>query len=337
MKQYWRVGTIRSLLGLVLGMFVLGRKYYPYVPILADEGLIGALVLGTLLVFLFMGLGWLYDEKAKMWSQQVQATTERNAYQYVANYKTYAFNYPILYALLLVLNKTLTKLNLSTRAIPDSIAYMDIYFKRKLVKRDIFSALPAAKEYMKKHPFAQGADTAERPIGLRSRIKLGFQVQLLRLTWIQSLTGLLQDVLVFGALYVVLFVPESVTAATDTVPLEYLVLGILFISLPLFMVLASLGWIYDRRLRIWSPDMIVKFERNPYQYLPEPYLHIQLFPFYLALFSTIRQVFMEAGLDATSIDRVLAFLQEYSELDVARTEDMDKAKRLRKSLGVLFS
>ena len=41
MKQYWRVGTIRTLLSLALGTLVLGKLYYEYIPVLADLGFLG--------------------------------------------------------------------------------------------------------------------------------------------------------------------------------------------------------------------------------------------------------------------------------------------------------
>ena len=66
MKQYWRVGTIRALLSLALGMLVLGKYYYIYIPVLSDLDLAGALILGTVLMILFMVVGWIYDDKAKL-------------------------------------------------------------------------------------------------------------------------------------------------------------------------------------------------------------------------------------------------------------------------------
>ncbi|MHA2022411.1 MAG: hypothetical protein ACTSWQ_01995 [Candidatus Thorarchaeota archaeon] len=40
MKQYW------TLSSLAMGMFVLGRLYYEYIPGLRDLGVLGALTLG---------------------------------------------------------------------------------------------------------------------------------------------------------------------------------------------------------------------------------------------------------------------------------------------------
>ena len=57
MKQYWRISTIRTLAGLVLGMLVIGQLYYEYIPPFAELGIVGALILSFILILFFMGLG----------------------------------------------------------------------------------------------------------------------------------------------------------------------------------------------------------------------------------------------------------------------------------------
>ncbi len=74
------------------------------------------------------------------------------------------------------------------------------------------------------------------------------------MNWIQSLTVLFQDVLVFCALYVTLLFPDQVV--DGLVPLNYLMLGILFLSLPLYLFLIAAGWYYDKKLRVWSADIV---------------------------------------------------------------------------------
>jgi hypothetical protein len=96
MKQYWRIGTIRATLALAMGMFSLGKVYYKDIPFLFEMGVVGALIMGTILVLAFLGVGWLYDEKAKLWNEQIQVQTERSVYQYIPNYKNYGFDYPVL-------------------------------------------------------------------------------------------------------------------------------------------------------------------------------------------------------------------------------------------------
>ena len=95
MKQYWRVGEIRALSALAMGMLVIGRWYYGYIPILQDWGILGALILGAFLFSGFLAIGWAYDIKARMWSQSNQVSVEKNPYSYVPNFKNAAFEYPI--------------------------------------------------------------------------------------------------------------------------------------------------------------------------------------------------------------------------------------------------
>lgn len=336
MKQYWRVGTIRAVSSLVLGMLVLGRLYYVYIPGLNDMGLLGALALGSILILLFMGLGWVYDVRARMWSHQAQALKERNAYEYVANYKTYALDYPVFYAILQTMENILEKANLETESIDDFLRYFKNYFLRSTSRQDLAAAMPAAKEFMETHPLTNSPEMTQRKVGLGARAKLAFQVHMLRLTWIQSLTGLFQDVLVFGAMYVTIFYYEGADAIGGVVPIEYLVQGILFISLPLFVLLASLGWVYDKKLRIWSPDIVVKVERNPFMYVAEPRMHIMVLPLFHAILGTLNEVLIAAGIEDNEINRILRYINDYSNLDVSRDGDMEKVRNLRSSYGEIF-
>jgi len=336
MKQYWRVGTIRAVSSLVLGMLVLGRLYYVYIPGFNEMGLLGALALGSILVLLFVGLGWVYDVRARMWSQRAQALTERNAYEYVANYKTYALDYPVFYAILQTMKNILEKANLETESIDDFLRYFKDYFVRSTSRQDLAAAMPAAKEFMETHPLTNSPEMTQQKVGLGARAKLAFQVHMLRLTWIQSLTGLFQDVLVFGAMYVTIFYYEGADAIGGVVPIEYLIQGILFISLPLFVLLASLGWVYDKKLRIWSPDVVVKVERNPFMYVAEPRMHIMVFPLFHALLGTLDEVLIADGIEDNEINRILRYISDYSNLDVSRNEDMEKVRNLRSSYGEIF-
>ena len=58
MKQYWRVGTVRTLLSLALGTLVLGKLYYGYIPVLADLGFLGAVTFGAFLFLIFLGVSY---------------------------------------------------------------------------------------------------------------------------------------------------------------------------------------------------------------------------------------------------------------------------------------
>ncbi|MHA1960590.1 MAG: hypothetical protein ACW99U_10175 [Candidatus Thorarchaeota archaeon] len=329
MKQYWRVGTIRTLTSLGLGMLVLGKWYYVYIPVLQDMGLIGALTFGTLLFFFFLGLGWLYDQKARMWSQKLQTTTERNPYTYVPNFKLIAKEFPIIQVLLHSVRGVLKETKESTSTLDDFTRYIDSFFKTKPIKKDIFSAEEKALEFIDEHEFSPDEKMEKGRISLRSRIKLGFETQLLRFTWIQSLTGLLQDVLIFGAFYVLIIFPW--------VPVEHeLFFAIFGISLPLLVILTIAGWYYDKKLRVWSVDTAVKIERNPYSYVAEPYIFSRFLPFFFTYLKTLQKILIKKGQVCPEIIESLEYFEKYSQLVVSRDEDLWNALKIRKSLGNLF-
>ncbi|MHA2150167.1 MAG: hypothetical protein ACXAAN_16130 [Candidatus Thorarchaeota archaeon] len=336
MKQYWRVGAIRALASLALGMFVLGRLYYEYVPVLQDMGLIGALILGSALVLLFMGFGWIYDVKGRMWSPQAQAGVERSPFSYVADYRSYAVDYAVFHSVLTTLKGIQSRLDFDTESIDDILRYLGGFFDRGINRKDIFSASGDAKDFMQDHPFSPLSAEAEKSVSLGGKAKHAFQVQMLRLTWIQSLTGLFQDVLIFGTFMIALIYFEGSGVVSGIVPFQILIIGIFVISLPLFLILATLGWFYDRKLQIWSPDLMVKVERNPYTFVAEPRLHIMILPAFFAVLETMREVLLSVNADTSDIDRILSYIEEYGKLDVARDEDMARARELRKSYGALF-
>ncbi|MFW9767184.1 MAG: hypothetical protein ACFFF9_13665 [Candidatus Thorarchaeota archaeon] len=329
MKQYWRIGTIRALASLGLGMLVLGRYYFGYVPVLADLGWIGALSLGVILIFVFLGVGWWYDQKARMWSQMMQASAERNPFYYVPNYKSLTMEYPIFYTLIQVMKDVANSIGHDIQRMSDLIHFMDEFFQSKPDKRDIRAMEKAAQKYMENNPFKEFEVQIQTKIPIRSRVKLAFETQKLRLTWIQNLTGLVQDVLVFGALYVVILFPAA--------SLEYqLFFAIFGISLPMLIVLTILGWYYDKRLKIWSVDEAVKIERYPYSYVAEPYLYSRIYPFLFVFFKTMRDILKTKSKSLEEIDEALIYLGRFWNLDVSRTQDLTEAQQLRKAYGVLF-
>ncbi len=335
MKQYWRIGTIRVLLSLALGMFVLGKGYYTYIPFLADLGLLGALILGTFLVLLFLGIGWLYDEKGKMWSPQLQVIAERNPYQYISNYKSMVYDYQVFYALIATLKKIMIKSGLDYSTLDDLAKHIGKFFDRKVTRSDIFGAEPDAEIFTEEHPFIVGQEHPKSRIPLSARLKLGFQTEILRLNWIQALTGLVQDVLVFGALYVTIIFPEQVTES-GLVPIYYLFLGIIFLSLPLFFFLIFAGWYYDKKLRVWSADFIVKFERDPYMYVPDPRNGVMEIPFFLVLLKTLVAIYEKKNLDTMELDRMIQYLEIYKLFDASVDQHMQEARSLRKEFDVNF-
>ena len=336
MKQYWRVGTIRTLLSLALGTLVLGKLYYEYVPVLADLGFLGAVSFGAFLFLVFMGLGWLYDEKARLWNESVVIQTDRYPFAFVPEWRVFASDYPTMYSLLRILRESFTKVGLDTTRIDDTAAYLAHFFKKQPGNRnDLFSSEGEAERFLAEHPFVAGsADHGRRRFSIGTRLKRSFQIWVLRLNYIQSLTGLGQDVLVFAAFYVAILFPS--VAEGDVVPIEYLLQGILFMSIPIFLVMVAAGWFYDRRLKLWSPQMAVDVERTPYSYVPDPRTRALVFPMFFTLISTTREILHQEGRRTEDLDRIIAYQDQFYGLHVSRNEDMETARRIRAELGGIF-
>jgi hypothetical protein len=335
MKQYWRVGTIRTLLSLALGTLVLGKLYYGYIPIIADWDFYGAITFGALLFLVFLGLGWVYDEKAKLWNEQIVIQTDRYPFAFVPDWRLFAADYPTMYSLLFVLRNSFDKIGLDTRRIDELVIYLTNFFeKRPGNRKDLFSSEGEAERFLMEHPILESATERKRKYSIGTRIKRWFQIWLLRLNYIQALTGLGQDVLVFAAFYVVIIFPGA--SEGGLVPIEYLLQGILFLSLPIFLAMVLAGWFYDRRLKLWSPQQTVNVERNPYSYLPEPRTYALTFPMFFTLISIIREIIAKEGLQTDKLDRIIEFQSEFLKLDVSRNEDMKISQKLRKDLGDVF-
>lgn len=333
MKQYWRITAIRAWMGLALAMFSLGKVYADEVPSLAALGLLGAVILGGVLVLIFLGIGWLYDVKGRMWSPKMQALVERDPYRYIPNYKTYAIDYPALYAIILTLQDVLEARGLTSEPLNDVKAYMQRYFARRPEREDITGAEVDSEEFLAEYPFT-GEPVQKKRVGLKGRGKLGFEVFKLRLEWIQDLTGLLQDALVFAAVYVVWIFPS--VSVNGVVPVGYLILGFILLSIPMLFLITSVGWFYDKKLRVWSPDMIVKVERTPYTYVPYPRDYAMDFPAHFTILETMKALFEALNIDAEEIERILAYMNEYCDFKASRDEDMQKARDLRRQYGPVF-
>ena len=123
MKQYWRVGEIRTIVGVLLGMLVLGRYYYTFIPFFNsfDPSILGAILLAGTFLLIFLIAGYVYDEKLRLWNEQTQVLAEKNPYQYVPNPRLYQIEYPIFYAMIDTLRQLLVKRGLDTENI-DSLA-----------------------------------------------------------------------------------------------------------------------------------------------------------------------------------------------------------------------
>jgi hypothetical protein len=336
MKQYWRVGTVRALLSLALSMLVLGKYYYGYIPIISDLDLWGAILLGVFLTLLFMGIGWFYDVKAKLWNESVVVGLERYPYSFVPEFRNIASDYPTIYALVSTLRMLFIRLNLDTTRLDRIAEYFDDYFKKQPSSRqDLFRSEKEADEFLDENPLMDSKERiGQQKFRFGTRIKRAFQLWVLRLNYIQSFTGLGQDVLIFGAVYVAFIFPD--VAEKGLVPIEYLFQGILLLSVPAFIAMVFAGWFYDKKLKLWSPDLAVQVERNPYSYVPDPRTYSLTFPMFYTLTKLLRDVFRQLNIENLNIDTTAEYLDRFLQLNVSKQEDMDTAVRNRAKLGNIF-
>ena len=335
MKQYWRIGTVRAIFALLMGMLILARYYYVFIPWLLDMGFFGALFLALILLLIFLFAGYLYDVKGRLWSEKMQVMAEKNVYSYVPSFKSLSTEYPYVYCLVDTMKQILTHYKLNTTAVDDLAVYLDSYFSRSAQEtKDIKESQRMANEFNAGHRFTETQEPKRKCVGIRARIAKGFQLQVWRLTWVQNFSGLAQDVLVFAALYVGILFAE--VAEANVVPFNYLILGILTLSLPLYLGLVVAGWYYDKKLRLWSPDMAVKVERNPYSYVPDLHMIGYEQPFLYALFNLYLSLFNKLNLDNSELVKATVFLESFWTLTAGIHSDMDVARNLRKDFGKVF-
>ncbi|MBD3407682.1 MAG: hypothetical protein GF411_16310 [Candidatus Lokiarchaeota archaeon] len=334
MKQYWRMGQIRTLLSLALGMMVLGRWYYGYIPIIQDWGVFGAIFLGSILILLFMGIGWYYDVKAVMWSYSIRAKILRNPYSYIPNFRSKAIEYPIFYILIKTLIQFQKKLGIKNSSLTQLPNYFITYFNRGIQKSDLLDSHSASKEYMKEHPFIKEEIEDMPKIGLIGRAKGAFEDNMLRLTWIQALTGLFQDIMVLGAFYLTLIFPTLVV--DNRLPFFLLITGVALISIPIVSVVAIAGWYYDKKLSVWRSDIAVQVERNPYTYLPAPKEYTMYIPFFYAILQFYIELCDKLDCDKSDLEKTVEYLREYTELNISTNQNMQKAKSNSREFGTLF-
>ncbi|MFW9975732.1 MAG: hypothetical protein ACFFDQ_10725 [Candidatus Thorarchaeota archaeon] len=337
MKQYWRIGTIRALLSLALGMFVLSKYYYIYIPILSDWDLFGAITLGVILILVFMGVGWGYDEKAKLWNEAVVVQTERYPYAFVPEYRTYAVDYPMTLSLMKILKGIYLQAGIDTHKLDYLGKYLESFFRKNPSnKRDLMIAEIEARRFMEDNPFiGQPATDSIKRYSVSTKMKRLFQVWILRLNYIQSFTGLGQDVLVFAAVYVAIIFPT--VAEKGLVPIEYLFQGILFLSVPIFLLMVVAGWFYDRRIKLWSPSMTVEEERSPFNYVPEPRTLSLTVPFFYGTLHFLYTILKHHNLDAKYSENLFEYMNRFLKLRVSRDEDLDFGRNIWKEHKGVFN
>lgn len=310
-------------------MLVIGKLYLDFVPVLRDMGVIGALLLGMMLFLAFLSLGWIYDIRLRMWSQKIQANYERHAYYHIPMIRTDIFEYPVLYAIVQTIKSLADKFEIDGVSIDQLATYLQEYFSLRPNKTDINRSIEMGKEFLDEHPFSRTEYDTSQAISISSRIKLGWETQILRLTWIQSLTGLVQDTLVFGALYVFVIFPDA--ASENAIFLAFFA-----ISLPLLIFLVFVGWVYDKKLRIWSADLAVRVERNPYTYILQPALVAFTIPFFYTLLRVFHETLIKLGLDTEELEKIILYFDEYTKIRTTTSKDLDSAVKMRAKLGSLF-
>ncbi|MCK4567255.1 MAG: hypothetical protein KAU48_08095, partial [Candidatus Thorarchaeota archaeon] len=260
---------------------------------------------------------------------------ERNPYQYTPAPRFKMAEYPTLYAVTSTLRELLIKLQMDTKQLDGFIEYLDRHFGYLPTSKAVFDESTAlGYQFMEDHPFV--SKSTKEPFGSNKtfRMKKGFLTEVWRMTQIQAFIGLAQDVLIFAAFYSLLLFPAVVV--NGVLPLNYLMLGILLIALPLFIVLVMFGWFYDRKLKLWSPTHAVLWERIPYSYVPEPRSFIFLFPIFYTLLDTYYRLFVNLGIDTTYLVRIIGYMDDYWQLDVKKDSDMALSRKKRSDLGKIF-
>ncbi|MHA1770221.1 MAG: hypothetical protein ACTSXS_01335 [Candidatus Thorarchaeota archaeon] len=337
MKQYWRLSTIRAIIGVLLGMLVLGRYYYQFVPILRDmsPSVLGAITLGMIFLGIFLFVGYLYDDVSHLWNERMQVAIEKDPFSYVPFIRTKMAEYPYFYIWIYLLKELSDETQVPTQHLKDLVLYLEKYFQRRVdIKKDLFTALDKGIEFLKQHPFVDDESFKTTRRSIRTRIKKQFLLYVWRLTWVQNFTGLLQDSLVFAALYTgILF---GVDTSGGSLPWNILLLGVLFISIPIMSIQIIIGWYYDKKLQLWTPDQIVKVERNPYSYIPDPKLVGFGQPIIQALVYMLREVSITVGVSTSKIEKLGEYMDEYFALRSKGEKGMREALDLHRNFSKLF-
>ena len=187
LKQYWRVGAIRAIFGVVLGMFVLGRYYYPFVPFLnnLDPGILGAILLAGILLLVFLTVGFFYDAKLQLWNEAHRVSVDRNPFTYVPYYRFKMMEYPFFFSLVTTLRNIALKVGASTQNLDDLSEYLEFYFSLKPeIREHLFGTPPIAQEYMSKHPFTEKEEPSQFKQSFGKSVKYKFQLTVWRLNWV---------------------------------------------------------------------------------------------------------------------------------------------------------
>ncbi len=156
MKQQWRVVQIRGIWSLFYGILLLAYAYFAYIPVFADQGILGPFAFaGTILVF-FLIAGYLYDKVFQMWAPALEVTMERNPYQYVPAPFDQIFWFPVFSSILDSIERLAENLDVNTDSIKETREY---YSKLQVLNpersEDIDKATKLREDFRKNHNFSE--------------------------------------------------------------------------------------------------------------------------------------------------------------------------------------
>lgn len=105
--------------------------------------------------------------------------------------------------------------------------------------------------------------------------------------------------------------------------------GPLVLAAALLFSFLIFGYLYDRVFVMWGPQQEVVIERNPFQYVPHPRDRIFWFPVYSSILSASQKIAEEMNLDTSLVQETKQYFAELEKLRPERTQDIDKAIKLR--------
>ena len=154
MKQYWRLVTVRGIWNLFYGILLLAIAYYIYLPYFYNMGALGPFALASVLLFVFLIIGYLYDRVFVMWGPQQEVNIERNPYSFVPQPQDHIFWLPAFAGLLEASAQLADEFGIDKTNIDETREYFDTLQKFSPLKaEDIDKAIEHQKEFARKHSF----------------------------------------------------------------------------------------------------------------------------------------------------------------------------------------
>ncbi|MHA2024031.1 MAG: hypothetical protein ACTSWQ_10255 [Candidatus Thorarchaeota archaeon] len=159
MKQQWRILQIRGIWGVFYGVLILAGLYVEYIPFFNDMGSFGPFIFASVILFIFLIIGYVYDRVLVMWAPSQEVTQERNPYMYVPSPKDHIFWFPLYSTILDVTEKLAEKVGANTDAVKETRSY---YAKLQALGperiEDLDEGIKLRQEFIRKHPFSDVFD-----------------------------------------------------------------------------------------------------------------------------------------------------------------------------------